>query len=74
MFIVGLTCTKEHCSGHRDLRPDLARPSGEMTRYIEVHKDTYGVEPICQVPDAAPSTYYAGSRDRHRLVDVAMPN
>lgn len=30
-----------------------------MTRYIEVHKDTYGVEPICQVLEVAPSTYYA---------------
>ena len=31
----------------------------EMTRYIEAHKDAYGVEPICQVLEVAPSTYYA---------------
>ncbi len=30
-----------------------------MTRYIEEHRDTYGVEPICQVLAVAPSTYYA---------------
>lgn len=30
-----------------------------MTRYIEVHKDAYGVEPICQVLEVAPSSYYA---------------
>ena len=30
-----------------------------MTRYIEAHKDAYGVEPICQVLEVAPSTYYA---------------
>jgi putative transposase len=30
-----------------------------MTRYIEVHKDQYGVEPICRVLEIAPSTYYA---------------
>jgi len=30
-----------------------------MTRYIEAHKDQYGVEPICRVLEIAPSTYYA---------------
>jgi putative transposase len=30
-----------------------------MTRYIDAHRDTFGVEPICQVLEVAPSTYYA---------------
>lgn len=30
-----------------------------MTRYIEAHKDRYGVEPICRTLEIAPSTYYA---------------
>jgi putative transposase len=29
-----------------------------MTAYIDRHKDSYGVEPICQVLPIAPSTYY----------------
>jgi putative transposase len=34
-----------------------------MTRYIDAHKERYGVEPICRVLEIAPSTYYAaGSR------------
>jgi putative transposase len=30
-----------------------------MTRYIDQHRDVFGVEPICQVLEVAPSTYYA---------------
>ena len=30
-----------------------------MTRYIDEHRDTFGVEPICQALAIAPSTYYA---------------
>ena len=30
-----------------------------MTRYIDAHRDTFGVEPICQTLEVAPSTYYA---------------
>ena len=30
-----------------------------MTRYIDAHRDTFGVEPICQALAIAPSTYYA---------------
>ncbi len=30
-----------------------------MTRYIDEHRDTFGVEPICQVLAIAPSSYYA---------------
>jgi putative transposase len=30
-----------------------------VTRYIEAHRATFGVEPICQVLAVAPSSYYA---------------
>jgi len=30
-----------------------------MIRYIDAHRDRFGVEPICQVLAVAPSTYYA---------------
>jgi putative transposase len=30
-----------------------------MTRYIDAHRDAFGVEPICRVLAVAPSTYYA---------------
>lgn len=30
-----------------------------MTRYIDAHKERYGVEPICRTLQVAPSTYYA---------------
>ena len=29
-----------------------------MVRYVDDHKDRFGVEPICQVLPIAPSTYY----------------
>jgi putative transposase len=32
-----------------------------MIAYIDVHRDRFGVEPICQVLPIAPSTYYAAS-------------
>jgi putative transposase len=30
-----------------------------MTRYIDEHRSTFGVEPICQALEIAPSSYYA---------------
>jgi putative transposase len=30
-----------------------------MTRYIDAHRERFGVEPICQTLQVAPSTYYA---------------
>lgn len=30
-----------------------------MTRYIDTHRDAFGVEPICRTLAIAPSTYYA---------------
>lgn len=32
-----------------------------MTRYIEAHKERFGVEPICTTLQVAPSTYYAAT-------------
>jgi putative transposase len=33
-----------------------------MTRYIDTHRDRFGVEPICRAVQVAPSTYYATKR------------
>lgn len=33
-----------------------------MNRFIDAHRDRFGVEPICQVLQVAPSTYYAARR------------
>jgi putative transposase len=50
-----------------------------MTSYIDEHRDTFGVEPICQVLAVAPSTYYAAKarppspralRDEELKVDI----
>src|SRR3989442_11527685 len=30
-----------------------------MTRYIDAHRERFGVEPICRTLQVAPSTYYA---------------
>jgi putative transposase len=46
-----------------------------MTRFIEVHRDRFGVEPICRVLQFAPSTYYAAWRrppSARRLRDEAL--
>ena len=32
-----------------------------MTRFIDQHKDGFGVEPMCAVLPIAPSTYYAST-------------
>ena len=29
-----------------------------MTAFVDEHRDTYGVEPICRLLEIAPSTYY----------------
>ena len=41
------------------LRGGARPPTATMTRYIDAHRDIFGVEPICQVLAIAPSTYYA---------------
>ena len=41
-----------------------------MVRFIDTHREAYGVEPICAVLPIAPSTYYeqtARARDPSRL-------
>ena len=35
-----------------------------MVDYIDLHKDEFGIEPICEVLLIAPSTYYAAKRTR----------
>jgi putative transposase len=51
-----------------------------MTSYIDGHKDQFGVEPICQALEVAPSTYYAATsrptsarrlRDEELKVEIA---
>lgn len=40
-------------------RPSGARsPAEEMTTFIDVHREEYGVKPICKVVPIAPSTHY----------------
>jgi len=40
-------------------RPGGARPQAEVINtYIDQHRDTYGVEPICKVLQVAPSAYW----------------
>ena len=33
-----------------------------MTRFIDNHKERFGVEPTCRVLQASPATYYAARR------------
>ena len=42
------------------LRGGARPPLQQVSRYIEAHRATFGVEPICQVLAVAPSSYYAG--------------
>jgi putative transposase len=51
-----------------------------MTSYIDAHKNQFGVEPICQALQVAPSTYYAATsrptsarrlRDEELKVEIA---
>ncbi len=46
-----------------------------MTRYIDAHRKRFGVEPICQTLQVAPSTYYAVKArrpSRRRVQDDAL--
>ena len=46
-----------------------------MVRYIDEHRDEFGVEPICKVMQMAPSTYYAAksrSLSARALRDAVM--
>jgi putative transposase len=33
-----------------------------VTRYIDAHRERFGVEPICRTLQVAPSSYYAAKR------------
>ena len=46
-----------------------------MIRYIEAHRERFGVEPICEVLEIAPSTYYSAKarpRCRRRIADEKL--
>jgi putative transposase len=46
-----------------------------MTRYIDAHRKRFGIEPICQTLQVAPSTYYAVKArrpSRRRVQDDAL--
>ncbi|NUP17692.1 MAG: IS3 family transposase [Streptomyces sp.] len=40
-------------------RPGTRPPTAQIVAFIDAHRDQFGVEPICQVLDLAPATYYA---------------
>ena len=41
------------------LRGGARPPTEQVVAYVEAHKASFGVEPICEVLEVAPSTYYA---------------
>ena len=46
-----------------------------MIRFIDAHRDRFGVEPICEVLQVAPSTYYSAKRRppcRRRISDEKL--
>ena len=46
-----------------------------MTRYIDAHRERFGVEPICEVLQVAPSTYYSAKKRppcRRRITDEKL--
>ena len=46
-----------------------------MTRYIDAHRERFGVEPICEVLQVAPSTYYSAKKRppcRRRISDERL--
>ena len=59
----------------------LARPATtEVVALIDAHRDQFGVEPICQVLEVDPSTYFAAKsrptsarqlRDEELKVEIA---
>src|SRR5439155_8933723 len=53
------TRDRDLAQGVRVFRPGGARPPSEvMARFIDEHREEYGVEPICEVLPIAPSLYY----------------
>ena len=50
---------RDSAEGVGVFRPGGARPPTEvMVAFIDQHRETYGVEPICRVVPIAPSTYF----------------
>src|SRR5512139_3583439 len=46
-------------AGERVFRPGGARPPAEVLRtFVDVHRGTHGVEPICKALQIAPSGYW----------------
>jgi putative transposase len=46
-----------------------------VTRYIDAHRERFGVEPICEVLQVAPSTYYSAKKRppcRRRVTDEKL--
>jgi putative transposase len=39
-----------------------------MSAFIDAHKETFGVEPLCSVLPIAPSTYYAARQPLHARI------
>src|SRR5438445_13108921 len=64
-----------HPPGRGFLRGGARPPTEAVNRYIDSHRSHYGVEPICEVLQVAPSTYYAAKRRppcRRRLRDEEL--
>src|SRR5438128_7934301 len=64
-----------HPVGRGFLRGGARPPTEAVNRYIDSHRSHYGVEPICEVLQVAPSTYYAAKRRppcRRRLRDEEL--
>jgi transposase-like protein len=40
-------------------RPGTRPPTAQVVAFIDAHRDRFGIEPICEVLQVAPSTYYA---------------
>ena len=51
------------------LRGGARPPTEQVVAYVEAHKASFGVEPICEVLEVAPSTYYA-ARNRQPCARV----
>src|SRR5436190_7364292 len=60
------TRERDPSEGVRVFRPGGARPPTEvMVAFIDQHRETYGVEPICAVLPIAPSTYFLQKAQDH---------
>ena len=71
--IVNLNEQTRYCTRHQPiLRKDARPPTEVMVIFVDQHKEQYGVEPICEQIQIAPSSYYqhkARERAPDRLPD-----